>query len=148
MKKFLICIFSIILFTGCGSTKLKCEKYEKKAGYDYSESYELVYEKNQENLKQIKIKTKYSFNEFYTNDEINEEYSKVLKYCESYESDANNSIKCKSNLKGTNLNVDIIVNATKIDDSLFQKLIYVTKNEINELVSARKKLENVGYSCK
>ena len=53
MKKILICIFSIILFTGCGSTKLKCEKYEKKAGYDYSESYELVYEKNQENLKQI-----------------------------------------------------------------------------------------------
>ena len=46
------------------------------------------------------------------------------------------------------MNVDIIVNATKIDDSLFQKLIYVTKNEINELVSARKKLENVGYSCK
>ena len=39
MKKILICIFSIILFTGCGSTKLKCEKYEKKAGYDYSESY-------------------------------------------------------------------------------------------------------------
>lgn len=137
----------MVVLTGCSKSELTCSKKSKNAGYVYDENYELIYDNNKENLKQINLTMKYNYNELYTEDEINEDYSDALEYCNFYESGSNKFIECDSTLDKDILTINVIIKVNKISDDLFEDMMYVTKNEVNNLNDTKKMLENVGYSC-
>lgn len=149
MKNKLVIIFiSLIFVTGCGKSQLNCEKKEKNAGYDYTESYKFIYDEKKENIKQIQLVMESRYNEFYSKEEIEEEYNDVLEYCDFYESGSNKLIECKPKLDKKVITVQVTIKVDKISDDLFESMMYVTKEEINNLKDTKKMLENVGYRCK
>ena len=147
-NRLLIFLLVIFLFTGCGKNELVCEKKSRNAGYDYRENYELVYDDNSNDLKEINLTMESIYNEFYTAEEILDEYNEVYEYCDFYQSGSNNLIECKPILNGNILTVKIKIKVNKINDEMFENMMYVTKEELNDLKSTKKMLENVGYSCK
>lgn len=147
-NKIIIFLLILVLFTGCNKSKMKCEKREKNAGYTYNENYNFTYDKNGENLQKINIEMKYNFNELYTSDELENEYSKVKEYCNFYNSSEENIISCSSSLNKNVIEVIVGISVNKINDSDFEDIMYVTKEEINNITNTKKMLENVGYSCK
>lgn len=147
MKQKIFIIFTIFFLTGCNKNILKCEKIEKNPGYVYKETYELIYNDNGEEIKNINIDIDASFNEMYNEDEIDEQFETVSNYCASFEYADKNMIRCTSNRDGNNLNVQIFINATEIDSETFEKIMYVSKEEIFKKSETKKRLENVGYSC-
>ncbi len=146
--KFLVLLMILIIFTGCSKSKLTCEKNTKNPGYIYNESYKLIYDESGEDLKQIDLKMESTYNEHYTAEEIDEEYEEVVEYCEFYEAASNKLIECKAKLKKSIITVNIKIKVEKINDELFENMMYVTKEEINKRKEAKKMLENVGYTCK
>lgn len=147
-NKIIIFLLILVLFTGCNKSKMKCEKKEKNAGYTYNENYNFTYDKNGENLQKINIEMKYNFNELYTSDELETEYDKVKEYCDFYNSSEENIISCSSSLNKNVIELIVGISVNKIDDSDFEDIMYVTKEEINNITNTKKMLENVGYSCK
>ena len=145
--KFLILFICLFIFTGCNSNELVCEKKEKKAGYDYEEKYELLYDKKGELLKKVILSTNSKYNELYTEEEIEKIYLEASKNCENHEKE-NNKIKCSVKRKGNEVNTQINIDVDKISENLFEDILYVTKKEFNNLKNSKKILENVGYKCK
>lgn len=149
MKKIYIAFLLMVLFiTGCSNDKLTCGKKSKEAGYDYSETYEFTYDKNGSNLSKVGLKIKSIYNEYYTDEEIDKEYNEILNYCELYELESDKKITCSAELKDRIITADIIIKVEDIDDEVFELMMYVTKEEINNRKNTKKMLENVGYSCK
>lgn len=146
--KILLFLFIVFALTGCSRSELTCSKKSKNAGYVYNEIYELIYANNNENLEKINLTMEYDYNERYTAEEISEEYSEAVKYCNFYGSGSQKFIKCEPNLDDDMLTIDVIIEVNKIDDELFEDIMYVSKDEINNLKDTKKMLENVGYSCK
>ena len=148
MKYRLILLILIIFsLTGCNNKKLVCEKKQKYAGYDYLESYELVYDDDSK-LNYIKLTMKSIYNDRYTDSEILDEYNEVYDYCDFYVSTSHHLIECQPNLDDNNLTVNIKIKVDKINDDLFENMMYVTKDEISDIKEAKKMFKNVGYSCK
>lgn len=139
---------ALILFTGCGKKNLTCEKKEKGTGYTYNEKYELIYNNNGVDLKKINVEMLYKFNELYTEEELKSEYSKVSEYCDVYNSGSRKIISCSSNLNKNVIKINLSTDVEKISDSEFEDIMYVTKDEINNIKDTKKLLKNVGYSCK
>ena len=146
--KVLILLTIIMIFTGCGKSKLTCEKNKKKPGYIYNEKYELIYDENEENLKQINLTIKSTYNEQYTTEEIEDEYDEVVEECDFYEAASDKLIECKPKLNNNVITVKIKIKVANISDELFEKMMYVTKSEISNRNDTKKMLENVGYTCK
>lgn len=146
--KILTFLLMVFVFTGCNKSELVCSKKLKNAGYVYNEDYKLTYDENNQNLKQINLTMKYNYNEHYTKEEIQGEFSDAVEYCDFYESGSNKLIECNATLDDNILTIDAIIKVNKISDDLFENMMYVTKEEINNLKDTKKMLENVGYSCK
>lgn len=136
------------MFTGCNKSKLTCEKKEKNPGYTYSEKYELVYNEQGENLKQINITMKSDYNDRYTSEEIEKEFDDVVEYCDFYEAASNKLVECVPKLKDDVITIKIKIKVANISDELFEDMMYVAKEEINNSKETKKTLENVGYTCK
>ncbi len=147
MRGKILIISLVLLITGCSKNELVCNKKTKNAGYDYQESYNLVYDDNSK-LNYINLTLKSIYNEHYTDVEILDEYNEVYDYCDFYQSSSHKLIECKPDLDDNILTVKIKIKVNKIDDDLFEDMMYVTKEEISDIKKAKKMLENVGYSCK
>ena len=144
----LICLVAIFLFTGCSKEKLICEKKKKNAGYDYTEKYEFEYNEEGNKLKKINLSIVAIYNEFYTDDEIEQQYTDVQKYCSVFDLADEKLITCNASRDGNIVNVGATIEVNKIDDESFEKMMYVTKEEISNIKDTKKMLDNVGYSCK
>lgn len=148
--KYRVLIFLVILtiFTGCNKNKLTCEKNKKNAGYDYNEKYEFMYDKDGNELKKIKLFIKATYNEYYTEEEIDEEYHDVVSYCSVFDLADEKLITCNAKRDDNVVSVNAVIEAEKIDDESFEQIMYVTKEEISNRKEAKKMLQNVGYTCK
>lgn len=146
--KVLILLTVLVIFTGCNKSKLTCEKKKKNAGYDYTEKYDLVYDKDGNQLKKIKLLITAKYNEYYTDEEIEEQYNDVVSYCSVFDLADEKLITCNAKRDDNVVSVTATIEAEKIDDESFEKMMYVTKEEISKRKDAKKMLQNVGYTCK
>lgn len=149
MKYKLILFLSIIfLFSGCDKSQLTCEKNKKNAGYDYNEKYEFQYNDDGNELKKINLFITATYNEYYTDDEIEQEYNDVKNYCSVFDLADKKWITCQVDRDNNIISVNAVINAGKISPESFEKIMYVTKEEVSNFKDTKKMLENVGYSCK
>ncbi len=146
--KVLILLMILVIFTGCDKSKLTCEKKKKNAGYDYTEKYDFIYDKDGNELKKIKLFITAIYNEYYTDEEIEEQYNDVVSYCSVFDLADEKLITCNAKRDDNVVSVTAVIEADKIDDESFEKMMYVTKKELSKRKDAKKMLENVGYTCK
>lgn len=145
--KIFVLLNFLLFFTGCNDNVLVCEKNEKKPGYDYKENYKLIYDQDGDQLKKINLLISFQYNEYYTMEEIEDEYDIATNRCTYYEA-SSEKIKCSPSLENNQIKIDIVIKVEEISDSLFENIMYVTKNDLNILKESKKVLENVGYVCK
>ena len=112
------------------------------------ENFKAFKKSGEVDLKKINVEMLYKFNELYTEEELKSEYSKVSEYCDVYNSGSRKIISCSSNLNKNVIKINLSTDVEKISDSEFEDIMYVTKDEINNIKDTKKLLKNVGYSCK
>ena len=147
-KMLYVMIFSLVLLTGCGKTKLIC-KYSTSDSYqgDNEIRYKLTYDKKG-NVDKVVVFTKSRYGDkFIENNNINmEEESKTAKQiCEQYKDQKN--VTCNANLVNNTITLELKYNYKKMSDEDKEKFGFGDSDSMKYDI-VKSSYEKNGYTCK